>query len=88
MNYFDYFLFIFSVIIMIATPGPVMILVASAGLKGGYKKALETIFGTNLASLVLIFISVLVLKGVLGINRPLAKVVIASSSDLPVQRLS
>ncbi|MHA4035804.1 LysE family translocator, partial [Acinetobacter baumannii] len=26
MNYFDYFLFIFSVIIMIATPGPVMIL--------------------------------------------------------------
>ncbi|AOX95398.1 LysE type translocator family protein [Acinetobacter baumannii] len=33
MNYFDYFLFIFSVIIMIATPGPVMILVASAGLK-------------------------------------------------------
>ncbi|ELX07864.1 LysE family translocator [Acinetobacter baumannii] len=68
MNYFDYFLFIFSVIIMIATPGPVMILVASAGLKGGYKKALETIFGTNLASLILIFISVLVLKGVLGIN--------------------
>ena len=38
MNYFDYFLFIFSVIIMITTPGPVMILVASAGLKGGYKK--------------------------------------------------
>ncbi|MDC4972338.1 LysE family translocator [Acinetobacter baumannii] len=68
MNYFDYFLFIFSVIIMIATPGPVMILVASAGLKGGYKKALETIFGTNLASLILIFISVLVLKGLLGIN--------------------
>lgn len=68
MNYFDYFLFIFSVIIMIATPGPVMILVASAGLKGGYKKALETIFGTNLASLVLIFISVLVLKGVLSVN--------------------
>ncbi|AIL74386.1 LysE family translocator [Acinetobacter baumannii] len=68
MNYFDYFLFIFSVIFMIATPGPVMFLVASAGLKGGYKKALETIFGTNLASLVLIFISVLVLKGVLGIN--------------------
>ena len=38
MNYFDYFLFIFSVIFMIATPGPVMFLVASAGLKGGYKK--------------------------------------------------
>lgn len=32
---------------MIATPGPVMLLVASAGLKGGYKNALKTIFGTK-----------------------------------------
>ncbi|MFW1809726.1 LysE family translocator, partial [Acinetobacter ursingii] len=39
---------------MIATPGPVMILVASAGLKGGYRQSLLTIIGTNLASLVLI----------------------------------
>ena len=35
---------------MIATPGPVMILVASAGLKGGYRQSLLTIIGTNLAS--------------------------------------
>lgn len=52
---------------MIATPGPVMLLVASAGLKGGYKKALHTIVGTNLASLVLIATSVLILKGFLNI---------------------
>ena len=52
---------------MIATPGPVMILVASAGLKGAIKST-GNHFGTNLASLVLIFISVLVLKGVLSVN--------------------
>ncbi|AWL30529.1 LysE family translocator [Acinetobacter defluvii] len=53
---------------MIATPGPVMLLVASAGLKSGNKKALHTIVGTNLASLVLIATSVLILKGFLNIS--------------------
>lgn len=60
-----------SVIIMIATPGPVMILVASAGLKGGYRKALQTIFGTNLASLILIALSILILKGMFSVNETL-----------------
>lgn len=68
MNFAEYFLYMVAVVIMIATPGPVMLLVASAGLKGGYKKALQTIFGTNLASLVLILLSVLILKGMLNIN--------------------
>lgn len=53
---------------MIATPGPVMLLVASAGLQGGYRKALQTIFGTNFASLILIVLSVCILKGILNIN--------------------
>ena len=65
MNITEYLLYCVAVVIMIATPGPVMLLVASAGLKGGYKKALHTIFGTNLASLILITISILVLKGFL-----------------------
>lgn len=56
---------------MIATPGPVMILVASAGLKGGYRKALQTIIGTNLASLVLIAASILILKGMFSVNETL-----------------
>lgn len=68
MHYFEFYLYVISVIVMIATPGPVMILVASAGLKGGYRKALETIFGTNLASLVLIACSILILKGMMNIN--------------------
>ncbi len=56
---------------MIATPGPVMILVASAGLKSGYSKALQTIVGTNLASLVLITASILILKGTFSVNETL-----------------
>lgn len=68
MNFLELGLYILTVIIMIATPGPVMILVASAGLKNGYKAALKTIFGTNLASLVLIAVSIFVLKGFLSID--------------------
>ncbi|ENU20703.1 hypothetical protein F994_00930 [Acinetobacter bohemicus ANC 3994] len=68
MNIAEYLLYCMTVIIMIATPGPVMMLVASAGLKGGYRKALQTIFGTNFASLILITVSILVLKGFLEIS--------------------
>lgn len=68
MNYPEFYVYVVSVIVMIASPGPVMLLVASAGLKGGYGKALETIIGTNLASLVLIALSILILKGMLSIN--------------------
>ena len=68
MNWAEYFLYCFAVVVMIATPGPVMLLVASAGLKGGYRKALQTIFGTNLASLILIALSILILKGLLDVN--------------------
>ena len=67
MNIAEYLLYCMAVVIMIATPGPVMMLVASAGLKGGYRKALQTIFGTNFASLILITVSILVLKGFLDI---------------------
>jgi threonine/homoserine/homoserine lactone efflux protein len=68
VNFAEYFLYCAAVVVMIATPGPVMLLVASAGLQGGYKRALQTIFGTNFASLVLIMLSVLILKGALNIN--------------------
>ncbi|MFV5503364.1 LysE family translocator [Acinetobacter sp. 226] len=68
MNISEYILYCLAVVLMIATPGPVMLLVASAGLKGGYAAALKTIFGTNFASLVLIALSILSLKGLLVIN--------------------
>ncbi len=68
MNLLELSFYIITVIIMIATPGPVMILVASTGLKNGYRAALQTIFGTNIASLILIACSILVLKGFLSIH--------------------
>ncbi|ANF82271.1 amino acid transporter [Acinetobacter sp. NCu2D-2] len=68
MNVSEWLLYCFAVVVMIATPGPVMLLVASVGLKGGYSAALKTIFGTNFASLILILCSVLSLKGILQIN--------------------
>ena len=51
MNYFEFYLYVISVVIMIATPGPVMILVASAGLKGGYRKAFRAASGGVLSEL-------------------------------------
>lgn len=68
MHFLELILYATTVIVMIAIPGPVMLLVASAGLKGGYAAALRTIFGTNFASLILIALSVLILKGLLSIE--------------------
>lgn len=49
MNISEYALYCLAVVVMIATPGPVMLLVASAGLKSGFsKEALQTILGLTL----------------------------------------
>ncbi|WOE30731.1 MULTISPECIES: LysE family translocator [unclassified Acinetobacter] len=69
MHYFDFYVYVITVILMIAMPGPVMILVASAGLQGGYRSALRTIVGTNLASLVLIAVAILILKGLFSLDQ-------------------
>lgn len=61
-------LYIFSVITMIAIPGPVALLVTGAGLAKGPWQALKTILGTNAASLVLIALSALVVNGILSVN--------------------
>ncbi|AVH14765.1 LysE family translocator [Acinetobacter indicus] len=68
INMAEYLLYCLAVVIMIATPGPVMMLVIGAGLKGGYRWAFQTIVGTNLASLLLIACSVLILKGIFNIQ--------------------
>lgn len=61
-------IYVASVVTMIALPGPVMLLVTGARLAGGPRQALRTIFGTNAASLVLIALSALVLKGIFSVN--------------------
>ena len=53
---------------MIATPAPLILLVASASLKGDFLKALQMIWGTNFSSLLLIGLSILILKGFLHIG--------------------
>lgn len=68
INMAEYLLYCLAVVIMIATPGPVMMLVIGAGFKGGYRRAFQTIVGTNLASLLLIACSVLILKGIFNIQ--------------------
>lgn len=68
INMAEYLLYCLAVVIMIATPGPVMMLVIGAGLKGGYRRVFQTIVGTNLASLLLIACSVLILKGIFNIQ--------------------
>lgn len=60
--------YVATVVTMIAIPGPVAVLVAGAGLAGGARKAFDTIAGTNAASLVLIFLSALVVKGIFAID--------------------
>jgi threonine/homoserine/homoserine lactone efflux protein len=62
------FLYVITVITMIAIPGPVAVLVTGAGLAGGARKAFNTIAGTNAASLVLILLSALVVKGIFAVN--------------------
>ncbi len=68
MNISEYALYCFAVVVMIATPAPLILLVASASLKGDFLKALQMIWGTNFSSLLLIGLSILILKGFLHIG--------------------
>ncbi|QNK65928.1 LysE family transporter [Variovorax sp. PAMC26660] len=61
-------LYMTSVVSLLVTPGPVTLLVVRAGLAGGMRHAMQTICGTNAASLVLIFASALLIKGLLVID--------------------
>ncbi len=64
-------LYILAVIVMIAVPGPVAVMVVSAGVSGGARRALLTVAGTNLASLVLIALAALLVKGLLTVDAAL-----------------
>lgn len=61
-------LFVVSVVSLLVTPGPVTLMVVRSGLAGGMRHALQTICGTNAASLVLILVSTLLIKGLLVID--------------------
>lgn len=60
--------YIVSVMLLLLTPGPVIALVTGTAAVHGKSKALETAFGTNAASLVLIFFASLMVTGLVSID--------------------
>ncbi len=61
-------LYVTAVVSLLVTPGPVTLLVLRAGLAGGMRHAFLTICGSNVASLILIFVSALLIKGLLVVD--------------------
>ena len=57
-----------TVLMLIATPGPVVALVIGTATRSGMRRALETALGTNGGSLVLIAAAALVISGTLAFN--------------------
>ncbi|WP_406721697.1 LysE family translocator (plasmid) [Thioclava litoralis] len=57
-----------SIVLLIATPGPVVALVLNTAAKRGLREAVLTVFGTNWASLFLIGAAALVISGLMTIN--------------------
>lgn len=60
--------YILSVMMLLLTPGPVVALITATAARYGYRSAFATAFGTNGASLVLIGVATLMLKGVVSLS--------------------
>lgn len=58
-------LYLTSIILLIATPGPVVALVLRTAATAGFRRAFLTIVGTNAASLVLIGTAAMIISGML-----------------------
>lgn len=63
-----FLMYIASVMLLLLTPGPVIALVTGTAAVHGKRKALKTAFGTNAASLVLIFLASLMVTGLVSID--------------------
>ncbi|MDO5654144.1 MAG: LysE family transporter [Brachymonas sp.] len=68
MNYAILLSYMLAILFFLGPPGPVTALVIHSSSTGGLRKGLYTIAGTNLASLLLIGISFIVLRGFLAVN--------------------
>lgn len=60
--------YILSVIMLLLTPGPVVALITSTVSRYGYRSAFATAVGTNGASLILIAVATLMLRGVVSLS--------------------
>ncbi|KAA8707106.1 LysE family translocator [Pseudomonas cannabina] len=61
-------IYMFSVFMLIITPGPVVALIVNTSLACGPKRAMLTALGTNWASLVLVMVAALILTGTLSVS--------------------
>ncbi len=69
--------YIASVFLLIATPGPVIMLIIRNASLYGFKNALFTGIGTNAASLILIAISIAIILGLFSITESLLSIISA-----------
>lgn len=60
--------YMFSVFMLLVTPGPVVALVISTSLVSGPRQAMLTALGSNWASLVLVMVAALILTGALSFS--------------------
>ncbi|KAA8697020.1 Efflux protein, LysE family [Pseudomonas caricapapayae] len=68
MNISLLLIYMFSVFMLIITPGPVVALIVNTSLACGPKRAILTALGTNWASLVLVLVAALILTGTLSVS--------------------
>lgn len=61
--------YILSVMMLLLTPGPVVALITGTAARYGYRSAFATAAGTNGASLILIAVATLMLKGVVSLSQ-------------------
>ena len=69
-------LYISSIVVFLGTPGPVAVLVANSSVNGGISAGMKTIIGTNLASIILISVSFLMINGLLELMEAESKFMI------------
>lgn len=60
--------YILSVMLLLLTPGPVVALITGTAARYGYRSAFATAIGTNGASLILIAVATLMLRGVISLS--------------------
>ncbi len=68
MNFAVLLAYILAIVLLIGTPGPIVALVINAASRHGFKYALITVLGTNLASLLLLATAALMISGVIALD--------------------
>lgn len=68
MNFAVLLAYVVAVVVLIGTPGPIVALVMNAASRHGFKYALHTVLGSNLASLVLLASAALIVTGVIALD--------------------